>query len=289
MTKTVLVLGGHGRFGRHAAIAFLNAGWTVRAFDRRKDDLLKAATGCDVIVAAWNPAYPDWAEQVPELHRRIIETAQATGATVIIPANVYVYGDGSPSILMAETPHNATNPLGRIRIEMERAYRESGIPVLFLRAGDFIDTEPSGNWFDQIMVKSLHNGKLTYPGKAGIPHAWAYLPDLARAAVLLAEKPDFPSGAEEVLFPGYQLSGEDIASNLEAITERPIRVHQMNWLPIQLAAPFWKMGKCLAEMRYLWNMPHQLDGSRFDTLLPDFKATPIQEALSRATAHLRSA
>ncbi len=288
MARNVVILGASGRFGRHASIAFSEAGWTVHAFDRSKDDLMKAAEGCDVIVAAWNPAYPDWAKQVPDLHRRIIRAAQASGSTVILPANVYVYGKDSPPLLTADTPHQAKNPLGRIRIEMERAYRESGISVLFLRAGDFIDTEASGNWFDQILTKSLSKGELTYPGAPDIPHAWAYLPDMARAAVQFVEQPDFPTGAQEVLFPGYTLSGKEMAAYLEKSAGRKVRVRSMSWLPLQLAAPFWKMGRCLVEMRYLWDMPHHLDRSRFEALLPAFEATPIEDALAKATAHLRA-
>lgn len=96
--KRVLILGGSGRFGRHAAAAFTNAGWDAQTFDRRKDDLIRASEGCDVIVAAWNPAYPDWEVQVPELHRRVIAAAKASGASVIVPSNVYVYGKGSPGL-----------------------------------------------------------------------------------------------------------------------------------------------------------------------------------------------
>ncbi|MBR9842831.1 MAG: NmrA family NAD(P)-binding protein [Rhodobacteraceae bacterium] len=287
MMKRVLILGGSGRFGRHAAAAFTNAGWDVQTFDRRKDDLIRASEGCDVIVAAWNPAYPDWEAQVPELHKRVIAAAKASGASVILPSNVYVYGQGSPGLLSAQTPHAARNPLARIRIDMERAYRESGISVLFLRAGDFIDTEASGNWFDQILIKSLEKGVLTYPGQSNIPHAWAYLPDLARAAVQLVERPEKPAGAEEVLFSGYTLSGQDLAAGLSRAMGAPVRVRHMNWLPIHLVAPFWKMGRCLAEMRYLWNMPHKLNPTGFDTVLPKFEHTAVDVALASATAHLR--
>jgi NAD(P)-dependent dehydrogenase (short-subunit alcohol dehydrogenase family) len=68
MQKTVLVLGATGRFGRHAAEAFWNAGWTVRLFDRASDDLMEQAQGTDVIVAAWSPPYHFWKQQLPMLH-----------------------------------------------------------------------------------------------------------------------------------------------------------------------------------------------------------------------------
>ncbi len=52
--KTVLILGGSGRFGRHARAAFQQAGWRLRLFDRKTDRLEQAAKGVGVIVNGWN-------------------------------------------------------------------------------------------------------------------------------------------------------------------------------------------------------------------------------------------
>lgn len=282
MSGTVLILGATGRFGRNAADAFETAGWQVRRFNRETDDLLVAASGADVIVNAWNPAYTDWAEQVPALHGQVIKVAKATGATVIVPGNVYVYGPDNGTVWSADTPHKAQNPLGRVRIEMEAAYRQSGVRTIILRAGDFIDTEASGNWFDEILTKSIGKGRFTYPGNPDIPHAWAFLPDVTRAAVQLAEMRDRLNTYEDIAFPGYTLTGRQMAEMIGRATAQKIRLRKMNWLPLHLAAPFWKMGRCLLEMRYLWNTPHQLAGLRFDALLPGFTTTPVVSAMAAA-------
>lgn len=285
MTNTVLILGASGRFGRNAATAFSRAGWAVRRFDRTQDSLHQAVQGVQVIVNGWNPAYPDWAAQVPQLHARVIDAARSVDATVILPGNVYVYGPAAAATWDQSTPYLAQNPLGRIRIELERAYRDSGVRSILLRAGDFIDTEASGNWFDMILVKDLHKAVFRYPGRADIAHAWAYLPDLTRAAVQLAEMGEALPRFAEVNFPGYTMSGEAMAEALSQICGRPVRLRAMNWLGLRLLAPFWKMARCLLEMRYLWNTPHALSGAPFDTYLPDFAETPVQEALRRAVAH----
>ncbi|MCV2887716.1 Rossmann-fold NAD(P)-binding domain-containing protein [Ruegeria aquimaris] len=288
MTQTVLILGASGRFGRNAAIAFRRAGWTVVAFDRKRDDLHSAARGADVIVNAWNPPYPDWARQVPGLHAQVIEAAKAAGATVIVPGNVYVFGAQTPEPWGPDTPHRATNPLGRIRIEMEAAYRASGVRTIILRAGDYLDTEASGNWFDQIMIKPLARGRFTYPGNPDIAHAWAFLPDLTRATVELAERREALPTFCDVTYAGYTASGRDIAQALTQVTGRPVTLKQMNWLPLHLARPFWPLARCLLEMRYLWNTPHRLDGAAFDALLPGFRQTPLAKALAQAVpAELR--
>ncbi|MGX9352678.1 epimerase [Shimia sp. W99] len=282
MTQTVLILGASGRFGRNAADAFAAAGWQVRRFDRKTDTLATAVQGVDVIVNAWNPAYPDWATQVPRLHGEVIAAAKSVDATVIVPGNVYVFGAGTPAPWSQNSPHVATNPLGKIRRDMERAYRDSGVRTILLRAGDFLDTEASGNWFDQIMIPKVGKGVFTYPGNPKIAHAWAYLPDLCRAAVSLAEMRQHLDRFEDIPFPGYTLSGEEISDHLSRVTGRPVRLKRMNWLPLHLARPFWKLARHLLEMRYLWNTRHSLDGTRFDALLPGFTHTPVTTALASA-------
>lgn len=282
MTQTVLILGATGRFGRNAAQQFRAAGWHVRVFDRARDQLNMAAQGADVIVNAWNPLYPDWAAQVPKLHAQVIEAAELSKATVIIPGNVYVFGSQAPLPWSAATPHLATNPLGQIRMEMEEAYKASTVRTIVLRAGDFIDTQASGNWFDQIMTKHLSKGRLTYPGNPHIPHAWAYLPDLCRAAVELAEmRHELPRYAD-IPFAGFTLSGEQMAQGLSDVLGKEIRIKKMSWLPLQVARPFWPLAKCLLEMRYLWDTPHSLDGTMMADLLPNLLATPLETALAAA-------
>lgn len=282
MAQTALILGPTGRFGRNMAEQFERAGWLLRRFDRKSDDLMQAARGADVIVNGWHPAYPDWQAQVPELTDRVIAAARVSGATVIIPGNVYVFGPDTPAPWSHESSFAATNPLGRIRIEMEAAFRRSGVRCILLRAGDFLDTQASGNWFDMIMAKKLDKGVFTAPGDPDTRRAWAYLPDVARAAVMLAEKREQLPLYCDVSFEGYTMSARQMAQHIAGITGREIAVKRMIWWPLYGLIPFWKLARYLVEMRYLWNTPHSLDGTRLAALLPEFRTTPPQQALARA-------
>lgn len=285
MQKTVLILGASGRFGRNAQIAFHDAGWDVRLFRRGTDNLWDAAWGADVIVNGWNPAYTDWARDVPRQTKEVIDVAAASGALVIVPGNVYPFGPDAPSAFGPLVSHVAKNQLGRIRAEMEAAYQRSSARTLILRAGDFLDTEASGNWFDKIMIQNLSKGTLTYPGAADVPHAWAFLPDMARAAVELAETADQLPRFADIPFPGYTLTGTEMARILTEVLGHPMRAKSMSWLPIKLISPFWAMGRCLLEMRYLWSKPHHLIDDPFTALLPEFEPTPVGTALRLAIQH----
>jgi nucleoside-diphosphate-sugar epimerase len=284
MTQTALILGATGRFGRNAAEAFWNAGWRVHLFDRKTDDLMTAARGVDVIVNGWNPAYTEWSAHLPGLTAQVIAAARASGATVILPGNVYVYGKDAPEAVGPDTPHAAQDLLGRLRVEMEASYRASGIRCIILRAGDFLDTEASGNWFDKMMAPPLKKGVLRYPGDLDAPHAWAFLPDLARAAVSLAEKRVSLPRFADIPFAGYTLTGREMAALAERALGRRVRAARMSWLPLHLARPFRGMAKHLLSMRYLWSKPHHLEATPFDALVPEFRATDPAEAMRQAIA-----
>ena len=215
----------------------------------------------------------------------MVDAAEGTDVTLIVPGNVYPFGAGTPAPWSESSPHAAQNPLGRLRIEVERAYRTAGLRTIVLRAGDFLDTRPSGNWFDLVLVKALAKGRFVYPGRTDASHAWAYLPDLAQAATQLAERrAELPVFAD-IPFAGYSLTGAQMAQSLERITGRSLKMARLPWWALRLAEPFSPNFKYLREMRYLWDTPHALDGRWFDSLVPEFQPTPLDDALRCAIAH----
>lgn len=287
MTQSVLILGSNGRFGFHAARAFAAAGWDVTCFDRKTGTLAEAVARKDVVVNAWNPSdYSKWARELLPMHQQVLDAMAGSETTLILPGNVYVFGEQTGEAWSANTPFRAVNDLGQMRINLEHAYRASGIRTIVLRGGDFLDTRASGNWFDKVMVAGLKRGALTYLGREDIPHAWAFLPDIARAAVMLSEmRQDLPIYAD-IPFPGYTLSARQIAAYLEDITGRSVRIKQMSWNLLKVVGLVWPMVGALGKMRYLWNTPHMLDSRTFDALLPEFRSTPPQLALRSAIQHL---
>ncbi|MDA3857664.1 MAG: epimerase, partial [Roseovarius sp.] len=149
---------------------------------------------------------------------------------------------------------------------------------------DFLDTEPTDSWLDRVILRALPNGRISYPGPVDVAHAWAYLPDLARAAVALADKRGELGQFEDLAFDGYTLTANQMAAILSDVTGRPVQARPMSWLPIQAARPFWPKAGYLLEMRYLWQVPHRLDGTRLAALCPDLPLTPIDEALKAASS-----
>ena len=138
MARVALVAGAHGGFGGAMAQALRAEGWEVRAY-ARGTDMAAAAQGADVIVNGLNPPrYHAWDRLIPEITETVLAAARASGARVLVPGNVYVYGT-QPGPWGPDTPHRPVSRKGAIRAAMEARYREArGTRVLILRGGDFI-------------------------------------------------------------------------------------------------------------------------------------------------------
>ncbi len=279
MTGTVLIAGASGHFGSAAATAFAEAGWQVRRY-QRGTDMAAAAQGADVIVNGLNPPkYNNWAQHIPAITAQVIAAAKATGARVVVPGNVYVYG-GLGGVWGPETPHTPTSRKGKIRAEMEAAYRASGVPALILRGGDFIDFTQSGTLFSMMMAKAAQ-GKITRFGRPEALHAYAPLTDMARAAALLCALPDLPVFAD-IPFAGQTFSVNDLAGELARQLGKPVKASAFPWWTMQLAAPFWELARELLEMRYLSDLSHELDPAPLAKLLPDFRGQTVADIVAQA-------
>ncbi len=315
-SSTVLILGVRGRLGLAAARAFADAGWRVLgqirpgaqppadaparmewlALDLADTNALtQAARGATVVVHALNPAYTNraWSEQVLPMTEAALALCRVLNATLMVPGNIYNFGNNMPSLLREDTPQRAETVKGRIRVAMEERLRASGVRAIVIRAGDFFGSG-SGSWFDQAMVGKLPKGQFTYPGARDVPTAWAYLPDLARTFVAVADKRKQLDRFEVFHFGGYQLSGQDWIDALQPIAERAgwvkpgarLEVGRMPWAVIRLGAVFMPQWASLMKMRYLWGTPHALANDKLEALIGKEPHTALGPAAQTALADL---
>ena len=314
MNKTVLILGANGRFGLAAVHAFAAAGWQVLAQVRRApaaplpagaralpvamEDtaaLAAQAAGATLVVYAVNPLYWRWEQDLLPLFRQGLAVTQRLGAAFMLPGNVYNYGEAMPPLLQEHTPQQPSHRKGELRLamelELEALARDAGLASVLIRAGDFYGSG-SGTWLDQAIVKDLPRGKLVYPGPLDRAHAWAYLPDLARAFVAVAER-GVPAGCTRLHFAGHTLTGHELLAAIDSAAARlglrpaaGFRVGGMPWALVRavgLVKPMWRE---LARMSYLWRVPHALAGralARHAGALPD---TPVADALAQTLCDL---
>lgn len=279
MQQTVLILGASGKIGSHAAAAFWNAGWKVRLFNRQTDDMTQAAMGADVIVNGMNPAgYKGWATIIPAITAQVIAAAKASGATVIIPGNIYNYGN-QPGTLSETTPHMPHTRKGKIRVEMEAAYAASGVQTIVLRAGNFIDPNHNDDIMSMLIMREIAKGKMTHGGDPDAMQAYCYLPDWARAAVKLAEMRAMLAPFEDIPFPGHAFTYSQLRDVVQSVIPTPVTLQAFPWWLMSALSPFWALAYEMREMRYLYSMPHQISAAKFDRLLPDFTPAALEQVM----------
>ena len=303
--QSVMVLGANGRLGRALVLAFAAAGWRVIAQLRRAPraplpagvvlveadalegaKLAAAGRGVDGIVNALNPDYPRWATLLPPIGAAVVALARATGATLMMAGNVYNFGRELPPLLSETTPFVANHPKAAQRIALEAALTEAaalhGVRSIVIRAGDFIGD--TGTWLDLAMAKDLAKGRFTQMGPVDLPHAWAWLPDLAQVFVAVAARRAALAPHSVLHYAGLSLSGAALQAAFEAALGRPLRRRAFPWWALRLASPlasrFVPMFPALLEMRHLWQRPHRLDDARLRALLgKSLPATPLPEVV----------
>ena len=306
--RTALVLGATGGIGGEVARLLVTRGWKVRALHRDPErlsaplkgsgliwergdamvasDVASAADNASVIIHAVNPpGYRNWGQLVLPMLDNTIAAARVSRARLVLPGTIYNYGPDTFPDLHETSPQSPVTAKGRIRAEMERrlhAAAMAGAHVLIVRAGDFFGPRAGNNWFSQGLVKP---GKpitvITYPGRSGVGHQWAYLPDVAETMALLLETSRMLDD-----FAVFQMEGhwdDDGTRMIEAIrraADNPnIKVRKTPWKMMQVLMPFVPLFRELVELRYLWNVPIRMDNKRLKAVLGAEPHTPLDIAV----------
>ena len=282
MTKTVLVLGANGNFGSHAAKAFAAAGWEVRRYERGTD-MVAAAQGVDVIVNGLNPpSYHNWKKFIPEITAQVIAAGLASGATVMVPGNVYVYGD-QPGPWGPDTPQRPASRKGAIRVEMERSYREAaekGLQTIILRGGDFLDPASKSSIMSLVVLKSLAKGVVTAPGEPSGP---------PRLCLPARHGPGDGGTGRDARHPArlcrYPLCrlflfGGGVARQVAGAVGPPDEAGAFCLAAGAAAATLLGTGARTCRDAHLYDTPHSLDPAPLAALLPDFRVTPLDAIIA---------
>lgn len=298
--RTVLVLGATGGVGGETAAALQRHGWAIRAMARNgsarrgdgiewvqgdamnREQVLRAADGVSLLLHAVNPkGYRNWQGLALPMLDNSIAAAQANGARLVLPGTIYNYGPDAFPLLREDSPQHPQTQKGAIRVEMERRLRDTpGLESLVVRAGDFFGPRPGQSWFSQGLIKPGQKLRsILYPGRRGVGHSWAYLPDVAETIAGLVEcKLDRVASFQ---FAGHvDDDGERmIAAIRRAVGNPALPVRSFPWFALPLLAPFNTMMREMREMKYLWQLDLRLDNQRLRSVLGREPHTDLDEAV----------
>ena len=307
-----VVLGAGGSIG-YAAVRVAHArGHTVRAVARNLAQLpslpagverfqadalnpaetLSACKDADVVVHAVNVPYPRWAEFVPRIAANARRAAEATGAILAFPGNVYVYGPPQTTPVLESHPIAATTLKGRIRASIEADYMAAhakGVLRLVLpRYPDFYGPNVLNALFAPIFDGAVSGRGCRWPIDADLPHEFIYIDDAAAALVRLVDTPASHGTPVHVPGPGT-LTGREFARLAYAAGGRTLRLSVFGRGLWRLAGLFDAEVRSALEMAYLFETPIILGGSRYESLVGEPRpATPYTEGIRQTVEWFRS-
>jgi nucleoside-diphosphate-sugar epimerase len=160
-----------------------------------------------------------------------------------------------------------------------------GARVLVVRAGDYFGPQAANSWFSQGLVKPGRPvAAVSYPGRPGVGHQWACLPDVARTMIELLERCDSLQAFTAFHMAGHwDADGSQMAVSIRWVvsrrTGREPQITTFPWWLIVLASPFVATFREMLEMRYLWRETLRMDNARLTAALGREPHTPLDEAV----------
>ncbi|KAB1197119.1 MULTISPECIES: NAD-dependent epimerase/dehydratase family protein [Haloferax] len=282
----------------------LPVGAEHRRIDVTDAALAKAAfEDADVVYHCAQPPYDLWPDLFPELTRGIVEGVEATGARLVVAENLYMYGDVDDRIT-EDLPYAATGPNGRTRAECARmvldAHDEGRIEATIGRASDFFGPRVRNSVVgEQVFGEAVDGKPARVLGKPKLPHTYTYVPDFARALVLLGERDDALGEAWHVPNPETVSTRQFVELVYDAAEVDPV-------LPriVYLSGPLLTLGgavsssldgfvnspplKEFVERRYSFEAPYIVDDSKFRNAFGDaVTATSLETAIDATVAWYR--
>lgn len=301
----VTVLGSNGHLGNAAMVAFAEAGWDVAGLGRSNrrpvagtrfiagdadaPETVKAAIAdADVVVHGLHLRYDRWGNGRAEAQLQVvIDAMTGTGKTLLFPGTIYNYS-AADRVIGPQLRQQAEAPRGEIRIKLEQMLQAAAaagqFQVIILRAGDFYGPGNRGEWFEQGMLMDYRKGRIYHLGALDMRHCWAYLPDLGRAFVALAEQRDALAPFANHHFAGHWVSHRQLMAAMAKAVPQTVRTAPMPWWLLGALGLVNPVMRDIYRMRYLWLNEMELVDPQLNALLGADFATPFEESVA-ATVH----
>ena len=307
-----IVIFGYGPTGRATAERLLAEGRDVVVAQRRppaplpkgavfvacdaldRDSVISAARQGEQFVVAIGFEYRSkvWREAWPKAIGNFIAACEATSARMVFIDNLYMYGPQTAP-LVETMPLTAYGQKPAVRAAVTRTWEEACAKgrarIAALRAPDFYGPGVGLSYLGDTSIGAMAKGKAAFfIGSPDIPHDYAYVPDIGRAATTLLAAPDSAYGqvwhapcapiqtTRQVLQRAADVLGIKLRLNI---------LPEFLLGPLGIFIPFLKEAK---EMRFTFDRPYHVDSSKFaKTFWSD--ATPFEEGVHKTALAFRVA
>jgi nucleoside-diphosphate-sugar epimerase len=242
-----------------------------------------AARDAAAVYQALNPPYDRWPEMFPPLQRAALEAARSAGARYVSIDNLYAYGRVSGT-LTERTPQAPHTKKGRLRAAMTRevldAHAHGQVRVAVLQSSDYYGPGVTASQFSARTFPPMLAGKRAdVTGRPDLPHSYAYIEDVGRAAAVLGTRDE---ALGRVWFAPHAPAITQQAMIEEACRQLgiPPRVRVIGPVMMRLGGLFIPAARESVEMLYQFTEPFVVSSSAIDAAF-GLKPTPLPEGLRR--------
>lgn len=295
-----VVLGASGGAGNAIARALHDAGLRARAVNRSgraglpadieivaadvttPGGAAQAVAGAEVVYMAAQPAYHRWPDEFPPMLEQVIEATAAVRAKLVMVDNLYGYGPGAGT-MTEETPEGATDRKGATRASMTRmlldAHHSGTLRVAIGRASDYFGPRADNSGITALAIAPAVNGRtIRWVGSLDMPHAVAYLPDIARAYVALGTD-NRADGRIWILPHGGPITGREFLDAVNEALPQPVKSGRVSKTMLLTAAPFHRVSRESLGIVYQWTEPFVVSDAQFQKVFGPFDVAPMAEAV----------
>lgn len=311
-----VVLGARGGIGGAIVRELVGQGRRVRAVTRRGDAgisetplppasyeeyacdltdaerLRGAVAGASVVYHCARPAYTRWWNDFEPLNQAVAGAVAAAGARLVYADNLAMYEPGS-NPMTEESPATAGTKKGSLRAKLAgqllEEHERGRLRVVVGRAADYFGPRGEHCALGRRFFTDLLAGRKTQWFKSlDQPHSLSYLPDLARAFVLLGTRGDAEGQVWHTPVCGPFTGREFIeaAARAAGVKPRPAVLKESSVTFYGIFVPTFRE---YPELAYQWDAPFVSDAGKFERAFGPFCVTPLDVALAATVAWYRGA
>lgn len=287
MGKGLITVFGYGPTGEATVERLLARGQRVRVVQRRRpdnlpaaaefmicdaenpDDVKRAFAGAEQAVITVGVEYRGkvWEIVWPKLMRNFLAAAEAANVRVVHIDNLYMYGAQDEPLHedMPLTSHGRKPAVRSLVTRMwQKAAREGRVKWAALRPPDFYGPGVRVSHMGDTGFAAVAQGKTAMVMLTpNLPHAFAYVPDIGRAAVSLLDAPDdafnqaWHVPCAPAMTPKAMLQMGADAAGVK------LKTMVLPHLLLKVMTPFSSMMREFGEMSFTWTRPYHVDATKF--------------------------
>ena len=250
----------------------------------------RACDGASVVFGCVGFDYTGWPTRWPPVMDGMLAGAEAASARFVFMDNLYMYGPVSEP-MHEEMPLTdyGRKPATRALLtrKWEQAHEQGRVEAASVRASDFYGPGTTQAALGDISFGRVSQGKSAQVlGDPDQPHAFTYVPDIARALVDVADAEDAMGQAWNVPNAPARSVREVVRMFAHELGQDEVKLQKLPSFMLSVIGLFNENMREVKEMLYQWQGPFLVDSSKFEERFWN-DPTPLEEGIAATAAWYR--